>query len=84
MDQQFKPDGWKVTYPEREWCVYEKNPGGGREAEWSADGEGVNCALRCSGYNGYSDASLFPWTLLAELAATQGYELRKKPAEEKS
>jgi hypothetical protein len=78
MDSIAKANGWKVTYPEKEWCVYEQELRGGRESEWTADSDGVNCALRCSGYNGYSDASLFPWALLSELAATQGYELRKK------
>lgn len=78
MNKDTRPEGWIVTYPNKEWCVYEKNMIGGREAAWAADKDGVCCDLRCSGYEGYSDGSVFPWSLLAELVATQGYELKKK------
>lgn len=78
MDKETRPDGWTVTYPNKEWCCYEKQRHGGTEVQWAADKDGVSCAIVCHGYGGYSDCSGFPWALLAELVATQGYELKKK------
>lgn len=73
------PDGWALTYPKKEWCIYEKQRRGCATAQWTADKDGINCSLSCSGYGAYSDSSYFPWDLLAQLAETQGYELKKKP-----
>lgn len=78
MEREPRPEGWIVTYPNKEWCIYERQNRGGSGAEWTADKDGVSCALHCNGYGGYSDSCGFSWALLAELVATQGYELKKK------